>query len=64
MNAIYGGRLSVAKYLNTRVISLDEAPAAYANFSEGAALKYVIDPHNMIPGSVRKGAMAEPAASS
>jgi glutathione-independent formaldehyde dehydrogenase len=64
MNAIYGGRLQVAKYLNTRVISLDEAPAAYQNFSQGAAVKYVIDPHNMIPMSARKAAMADPSASS
>jgi glutathione-independent formaldehyde dehydrogenase len=26
---------------------LDDAPAAYADFDQGAAKKYVFDPHNM-----------------
>lgn len=34
--------------LNPKVISIDEAPKAYAEFDEGSDLKYVIDPHGMI----------------
>ena len=35
--------------LNTKVISLDEAPDAYATFDSGASEKFIIDPHGMIP---------------
>ena len=34
--------------LNPKVISLDEAPAAYQAFSDGSASKFIIDPHGMI----------------
>jgi glutathione-independent formaldehyde dehydrogenase len=49
MQAILWGRMD---YLNdviaTEIISLDEAIDAYQIFDEGAAKKYVIDPHGMI----------------
>ncbi len=64
MNAIYAGRLDVAKFLNPVVIGLDAAPAAYMDFSDGAALKYVIDPHHMLPKSVVKAAVGTSAATS
>ena len=35
--------------LNTKVISLDEAPEAYAKFDTGVSEKFIIDPHGMIP---------------
>lgn len=35
--------------LNTQVISLDEAPDAYAKFDAGVSEKFIIDPHGMIP---------------
>ena len=35
--------------LNTKVISLDEAPDAYAKFDTGVSEKFIIDPHGMIP---------------
>jgi glutathione-independent formaldehyde dehydrogenase len=31
------------------VISLDHAPEGYRDFDRGAARKYVIDPHGLIP---------------
>lgn len=37
--------------LNIKVISLDEAPQAYADFDKGSALKYVIDPHGGLPAA-------------
>ena len=33
------------------VIPLDDAPRGYAEFDKGAAKKYVIDPHGMIPAA-------------
>ncbi|OES43401.1 formaldehyde dehydrogenase, glutathione-independent [Domibacillus iocasae] len=50
MNSILSGRAQIAKAVNATIISLDEAPAAYAEFDQGASKKFVIDPHN----SVRK----------
>lgn len=35
--------------LNTKVIGLDEAPAAYETFDQGSSSKFIIDPHGMIP---------------
>ncbi|WP_455952681.1 hypothetical protein [Arcanobacterium haemolyticum] len=37
--------------LNIKVISLDEAPQAYADFDKGSSLKYIIDPHGSIPAA-------------
>ena len=34
---------------NTKVIGLDEAPAAYETFDQGSSSKFIIDPHGMIP---------------
>jgi glutathione-independent formaldehyde dehydrogenase len=34
--------------VNATIISLDEAPKGYQDFDQGAAKKYVIDPHGMI----------------
>jgi len=54
LEAILADRLQVAKYLNPVVISLEQAPEAYANVSRGAAVKYFIDPHGMLPSSIRR----------
>ncbi|MDH6523196.1 glutathione-independent formaldehyde dehydrogenase [Streptomyces sp. SAI-135] len=35
--------------LNTKVISLDDAPDAYATFTTGVSDKCIIDPHGLIP---------------
>jgi glutathione-independent formaldehyde dehydrogenase len=48
MQAILNDRVQIAKAVNATVISLDEAPAGYADFDQGAAKKYVIDPHRMV----------------
>jgi glutathione-independent formaldehyde dehydrogenase len=48
LKAILAGRIQVAKYLQPTIISLDEAPAAYKDFIEGAPRKYIIDPHGII----------------
>jgi glutathione-independent formaldehyde dehydrogenase len=59
MNAILNGRLHLAEYLNTTIISLDEAPRAYKEFDEGVARKFVIDPHNMISSRAKANAKAK-----
>ena len=48
MQAILRDRVQIAKAVNATVISLDEAPRGYAEFDQGAAKKYVIDPHGMV----------------
>ncbi len=48
--AILHDRVDLATLLNVKVISLDEAPAAYKSFDDGEAAKYVIDPHGMLSG--------------
>lgn len=49
MMAILWDRMPyLREMLNPKVISIDEAPKAYAEFDEGSDLKYVIDPHGMI----------------
>jgi glutathione-independent formaldehyde dehydrogenase len=48
MNAILNDRCQIAKAVNATTISLDEAPDGYQAFDQGAAKKFVIDPHGMI----------------
>ncbi|KOO29082.1 glutathione-independent formaldehyde dehydrogenase [Chrysochromulina tobinii] len=47
MNAILYEKIHIAKAVNAKVISLDDAPMGYKNFDQGEAVKYVIDPHKM-----------------
>src|ERR671914_2915398 len=49
MMSILHGKAQIAKAVNATVISLDDAPRGYQEFDKGAARKYVIDPHGMIP---------------
>ncbi len=49
MNLILADKAQIAKAVNATPISLDEAPRGYADFDRGAATKYVIDPHGMVP---------------
>jgi len=35
-----------------QLISLEDAPRAYAEFEKGAPAKYIIDPHGMLSKSV------------
>ncbi len=47
MNAIMYDKIKIADAVNAKVISLDDAPKGYQDFDQGAAAKYVIDPHGM-----------------
>ena len=47
MAAILADKVQIAQAVQATVISLDDAPAAYAKFDAGAARKYVIDPHGV-----------------
>tara|TARA_B110000046_G_scaffold14222_1_gene13821 strand:+ start:44295 stop:45485 length:1191 start_codon:yes stop_codon:yes gene_type:complete len=49
MQAILYDKIKIADAVNVKVISLDDGPNGYKNFDQGAAKKYVIDPHGMIP---------------
>jgi glutathione-independent formaldehyde dehydrogenase len=49
MMAILHDRVQIARNVNATVIPLDRAPEGYAEFDQGAARKYVIDPHGMVP---------------
>ncbi len=48
MNAILYDKIKIAKAVNVEVITLQDAPRGYADFDQGAAKKFVIDPHGMI----------------
>lgn len=48
MKAILHDKVQIAKAVNATVIPLDQAPQGYADFDQGAAKKYVIDPHGMV----------------
>jgi glutathione-independent formaldehyde dehydrogenase len=47
MMAILHDKAHIAQAVNATVISLDDAPRGYAEFDQGAAKKFVIDPHNV-----------------
>ncbi|MCL5998438.1 MAG: formaldehyde dehydrogenase, glutathione-independent [Chloroflexi bacterium] len=49
MNAILYDKIQIAKAVNVTVITLDDAPKGYKDFDKGAARKFVLDPHAMIP---------------
>jgi glutathione-independent formaldehyde dehydrogenase len=49
MNMILSGRARIASAVNATKISLDQAPEGYQQFDHGAARKYVLDPHGMVP---------------
>ena len=48
MMAILNDRVQIAKNVNATVIPLEEAPRGYAEFDQGAARKYVLDPNGMV----------------
>src|SRR4029077_18155443 len=48
MMAILHDKVHPAKAVNATVISLDDAPQGYKDFDQGAAKKFVIDPHKSI----------------
>lgn len=50
MMAILWDRMPyLSDMLNTKIISLDEVPAAYDEFDQGSPEKYIIDPHGLVP---------------
>ncbi|MCU1261697.1 MAG: formaldehyde dehydrogenase, glutathione-independent [Bryobacterales bacterium] len=48
MEAILHDKIHPAKAVNVTLISLDDAPEGYKEFDQGAAKKFVIDPHGSI----------------
>ena len=51
MQAILYDKVRIADAVNATVISLDEAPDGYKDFDQGAAKKYVLDPHGVVPAA-------------
>lgn len=49
MQAILYDKIQIAKAVNVQVIRLEDAPNGYKDFDKGAAKKYVLDPHAMVP---------------
>jgi glutathione-independent formaldehyde dehydrogenase len=49
MQMILSDRAHVAKAVNAKAIALDDAPDGYAAFDGGQSVKYVLDPHGMVP---------------
>jgi glutathione-independent formaldehyde dehydrogenase len=48
MMAILHDRVSIAKNVNAKPITLDDAPNGYAEFDAGAATKYVLNPNGYL----------------
>jgi glutathione-independent formaldehyde dehydrogenase len=48
MQAIWHGRINIAEVVNATVIPLEKAAEGYKAFDDGAAKKFVIDPHGEI----------------
>jgi glutathione-independent formaldehyde dehydrogenase len=48
MQAILHDKVQIAKAVNVQVISMQEAPKGYQDFDQGAAKKFVIDPHGTV----------------
>lgn len=48
MMAILHDKVSIAKNVNAKPITLDEAPQGYAEFDAGAATKYVLNPNGYL----------------
>jgi glutathione-independent formaldehyde dehydrogenase len=52
MMAILHDRVQIAKNVNATAIPLDQAPQGYQDFDQGAAKKYVLDPHGLVRASL------------
>lgn len=48
MQCILHDKVAIADAVNVTIITLDDAPSGYRDFDQGAARKYVIDPHGMV----------------
>jgi glutathione-independent formaldehyde dehydrogenase len=51
MMAILHDRVQIAKNVNATPIPLEQAPQGYADFDQGAARKYVLDPTGQLTGA-------------
>jgi glutathione-independent formaldehyde dehydrogenase len=51
MQAILHDRVHIAKNVNAKAISLEDAPRGYAEFDQGAAQKYVLDANGYLGAS-------------
>ena len=51
MMSILHDKVKIADAVGATVIGLDDAPRGYEEFDAGAAKKYVIDPHGMVPAA-------------
>jgi glutathione-independent formaldehyde dehydrogenase len=49
MTALLNDRLPIATIVNAKAISLEDAPKGYAQFDQGIAAKFVLDPHGLLP---------------
>jgi glutathione-independent formaldehyde dehydrogenase len=49
MMAILNDKIQIAKAVNATVIKLEDAPQGYVDFDKGAAKKFVLNPHELIP---------------
>jgi glutathione-independent formaldehyde dehydrogenase len=49
MNLILAEKTQIAKAVNATVIPLGAAPKGYQDFDRGAAKKFVLNPHGMVP---------------
>jgi glutathione-independent formaldehyde dehydrogenase len=48
MMAILHDRVQIAKNVDATPIPIEDAPQGYADFDQGAAKKFVLDPHGLI----------------
>ncbi len=48
MKSILNDKAHIGKAVNATVIKIDEAPKGYADFDQGIARKFVIDPNNLV----------------
>ena len=55
MMAILHDKVQIAKAVNATAISLDDAPQGYAEFDQGAATKYVLNPNGYLGASAASG---------
>ncbi|MCF7548961.1 formaldehyde dehydrogenase, glutathione-independent [Pseudonocardia sp. WMMC193] len=51
MMSILHDKAHIADAVNATVIGLEDAPRGYQEFDRGAARKYVLDPHGMVPAA-------------
>jgi glutathione-independent formaldehyde dehydrogenase len=58
MQAILHDRIDIAKIVNATILPLEEAARGYQEFDQGAARKFVLDPHGLLRAGARRGAAA------